>query len=99
MRDGVGKGFQLMVGGLEFGSASAEFLVEFANFFLAMPALLHLDLQGVAGLPKVVLDPASNLAERGDNGRPCEKNQEVGQVSGGNAQRIKRLGEEVVEQG
>ena len=48
----------------------AEFLIEFANFVLSVPALFHLGLKVVAGLTKAVLDPAPNSAERGDNYRP-----------------------------
>jgi hypothetical protein len=64
--DGIGKRFQFLVGRFEFRSPLAEFLIEFANFVLSVPALFHLDLKVVAGLTKVVLDSASNSFESSD---------------------------------
>ena len=75
--DGIGKGFQFLVGRFEFRSPFAEFVIEFANFVLSVRALFHLDLKVVAGLTKAVLDPASNSAERGDNCRPRDENEIV----------------------
>ena len=73
--DGIGKRFQFLVGRFEFSSPFAEFLIEFANFVLSVPALFHFDLKVVAGLTKAILDSASNSTERGDNCRPGDENE------------------------
>jgi hypothetical protein len=75
--DGIGKRFQFVVGRFELRSPFAEFLIEFANFVLSVPALFYLDLKVVAGLTKTVLDSASDSAERGDNSRPCDENENL----------------------
>jgi hypothetical protein len=97
--DGIGKRFQFLVGRFEFHSPCAEFLIEFANFVLSVPALFHLELKVVAGLTKAVLDSASNSAERGDNCRPCDENEIVRQICTGNVEGVKGLRKEVVEAG
>ena len=75
--DGIGERFQFFVGRFEFRGPFAELLVEFANFVLSALALFHLDPKVVVGLTKAVLDSASNGAERGDDYRPCDKNEIV----------------------
>jgi hypothetical protein len=59
----------------------------------------HFNLKSIAGLPKALLDSASDGYEAGDNERPAYENKKIWQVSGGDLEGVNRFREEVGETG
>ena len=99
MRDRIGERFQFLVDHLEFRGAGAEFLIEFANFILSAPALLHLNLKVVAHATKIGFGSASDNKERDDDRRPYVENEKMSYISTGHVERVVGLRKKVVEAG
>src|SRR5215467_15626698 len=97
MRDGVGKRFELLVGGSELGSTQRELVIELANLDLAPLTLFELDFEPVARVAKIVLHAASNSAEGGNDDRRGHKKKKVGEVCRGNVEGVEWLHKQVVE--
>src|ERR1700746_2326464 len=92
----IGKRLEFLIGRYQLRSARLELLIQLSNFALALLTLFEFNFKSITCMAKIVLDPTANSTERGNDDRREHKNQKVGEIAGGNVERMARFYKDAV---